>query len=93
MMRGMAKTPSKSPTPQRPNRAFYPNKLNGVRVQGTLSPTGGTTFNHLRENLAGWSNREFKRVSDADVIEYAVTVAVHGSTAARDELRRNGIIK
>lgn len=89
----MAKTPSKSPAPQRPNRAFYPNKLNGERVQGTISPTGGVTFNHLRENLAGWSGREFDRVSDADVIEYAVTVAVHGVAAARADLRSNGIVK
>lgn len=89
---GMAQ-PVKSPTPPRPNRAFYPNKLNGVRVQGTLSPSGGTTFDKVRKKLAQLSERDFARISDADVIEYAVTVDCYGAQEALKELERNGIVK
>lgn len=93
---GMAKRTGKPTTttpPTRPSRAFYPNKENGERVQGVLSATGGVTFNTLRASLGRCSGRDFERVSDADVIEYAVTVTVHGVIHASRELQRNGIIK
>ena len=64
---------AKTPTPSN-GYTLYPGK--SVRVQGTLSKDGGAIFERIRAGLLKTTKR--KRISDADVIDFAVRVTNEG---------------
>jgi len=65
------------PTPPPKSTAYtlYPSDKS-IRVQGVLSKDGGALFERIRRALLLASGR--KRISDADVIDFAVRAATHG---------------
>jgi hypothetical protein len=66
--------------------SIYRGKKGGDRVQGVLTPTSSTRFEHVRRRLAKVATREVEETSDADVIIFLTRCEQVGTRAAETEV-------